>query len=102
MTQEWEPHDQRWRECRRCWEREPGRLQLRVVLRRDEGVCNVLYEEDEDCVRVLVLVCGPPTGSWAKAVDCPVHIYLERPLGKRRVLDIVRGGAPLKPFVRSW
>jgi hypothetical protein len=38
-------------------EREPGRLQLRVALCGGEGVCDVIVEEDEDAVRVRLLVC---------------------------------------------
>lgn len=70
-------------------EREPGRLQLRVLLRGGEGVCSVLFEEDETSVVVLILVCGEadPKQGW---VDCPVHIYLEQPLGDREVVDLVR------------
>jgi hypothetical protein len=70
-------------------EREPGRLQLRAALRGHEGVCSVLYEEDEEAVTVLILVCGEdePSGDW---VNCPVHIYLDTPLGDRTVRDVVR------------
>lgn len=74
-------------------EREPGRLQLRVPLRRNEGVCTVLFEEDDDSVAVLILVCGDdPRGGFT---DCPVHVYLERPLGERTVVDVLRGRRPV-------
>ena len=75
-------------------EREPGRLQLRVPLGRGEGVCSVLFEEEEERVTVLILVCGDekPKGD---RIDCPVHIYLERPLGGRKVLDLVRMRRPV-------
>ena len=84
-------------------EREPGRLQLRVPLRGDEGVCDVVVDEDEKTVRVRALVCydeedGP--GSHER-VNCPVHVYLDRPLQGRQVVD-VQTGAALPLFVPSW
>jgi hypothetical protein len=100
METTWEPHEQRWRVCCGFREREPGRLQLRVVLGPDEGVCNVLMEEDEDAVTVLILVCG--TQIPGDRCDCPVHVYLEKPLGDRAVLDLVRGRAPIAPFIARW
>ena len=39
-------------------EREPGRLQLRAVLRAGtEGICDAIVEEDDETVRVRVLLC---------------------------------------------
>lgn len=54
----------------------------------------MLFEEDDEEVAVLVLVCGDddPGDSWT---NCPVHIYLERPLGERVVRDVTRGGLPV-------
>lgn len=97
---EWTPHEQRWRQCDGHMEREPGRLQLRVGLCGLEGVCTVLFEEDDDAVTVLILICGEsdPEGDW---VDCPVHIYLERPLEGRAVLDVVQGRRPV-PYRNVW
>jgi hypothetical protein len=86
-------------------EREPGRLQLRVPLSRGGGVCEVVVEEDEQTVRVRALVHyhdddedGP--GSHER-VNCPVHVYLDRPLQGRQVVD-VETGAALPLFVPSW
>lgn len=86
-------------------EREPGRLQLRVVLRAGtEGVCDVIAEEDDEAVRVRVLLC------WEDAIahihdrdymDCPVHVYLDRPLGDRTVIDVDDEQA-LPLFVPDW
>lgn len=97
---EWTPHEQRWRRCDGHMEREEGRLQLRVALRGRQGVCTVLFEEDDDAVTVLILVCGEdePGGGWT---DCPVHIYLDRPLGGRAVLDVVQGRKPV-PYVNVY
>lgn len=93
-TEDWEPHEQRWRECTGHMEREPGRLQVRAALRRGEGVCSVLFEENAASVKVLILVCGTADPD-SEYVDCPVHIYLEEPLGDRPVLDVVRERRPV-------
>ena len=86
-------------------EREPGRLQLRVPLGgSDQGVCEVVVEEDEKTVRVRALVCydddDDQSGSLER-VNCPVHVYLDRPLEGRQVVD-VETGAALPLFVPSW
>ena len=49
----------------------------------------MLFEEDEESVAVLILVCGEvePKSEWT---DCPVHIYLAEPLGDRIVRDVVQ------------
>lgn len=70
----------------------PGMLRLRVMLRAGtEGICDVLAEEDDETVRVRVLVC------WEDAVahihdhdytDWPVHVDLEQPLGDRTVVEV--------------
>ena len=41
--------------------------------------------------------------SWgiANSVNCPVHVYLDRPLEGRQVVD-VETGAALPLFVPSW
>lgn len=88
QIEEWAPHQQSWRACVGHMEREPGRLQLRVDLYPDEGVCTVLFEEDERAVTVLIVVCGEPDFR-RDPVNCPVHIHLGQPLGERDVLDIV-------------
>ena len=90
----WAPHKQRWRRCGGHMEREEGRLQLRVDLCGQEGVCSVLFEEDEESVAVLILVCGEGTPE-GECVNCPTHIYLDGPLGDREVLDVVQGRRPV-------
>jgi hypothetical protein len=72
-------------------EREPGRLQLRLVLARDEHVDDIVVEEEEDCVIAFASVCGPTTGAHPEQMDGPVHVYLERPLGQRKVIDALSG-----------
>jgi hypothetical protein len=86
-----------------CREREPGRLQLRVALSVEEGICEVVVEEDEKTVRVRALICydeDDPPGR-REFVNCPVHVYLDRPLKDREVVD-VQTGAVLPLFVPSW
>ena len=64
-------------------EREPGRLQLRAVMRGStEGVCDAIVEEDENGVRVRVLLCwesGDAHWQDRDYVNCPVHVYLDTP-----------------------
>lgn len=82
---------QRIRPCLAFREREPGRLQLRVALAREEGVCNVVVDEQEDVVYVRALLCYDPDAEDMRTPDywdCPVHVYLDRPLGDRGVFDI--------------
>jgi hypothetical protein len=69
------------RPCLRCREREPGRLQLRVIARLGEGVCDVIVEESDTRVEVLILICGQVEDS-DEVIDSPFHVYLARPLGK--------------------
>ena len=38
-------------------EREPGRLQLRIVMSCDEGICDAIAEETDDRVYVRVILC---------------------------------------------
>ena len=75
----------RW--VRRCWEREPGRLQLRVVLYPTEHVDEILVAEDEHIVSVLVTVCMSVVGPPGEPCEMPHHVYLDRPLGLRKVID---------------
>jgi len=75
-------------------ERNVGELELRVLLGgHDGGVCQITVDEHDDEVYVRVLVCrdaaaaDSPSGSrdWC---DCPVRVWLERPLGARAVIDV--------------
>jgi hypothetical protein len=70
-------------------------LELRVALRRDEGVCQVIVDELGDEVYVLVITCyeeeepehelPAPLG---ERLDCPVRVWLDRPLGDRAVINV--------------
>jgi hypothetical protein len=77
-------------EPRRCvghMEREEGRLQLRYVLRGDEHVDDIVVAEDAERVVVLGTVCSSVSGDDGPAYEAPFHVYLERRLGRRQVVD---------------
>ena len=94
-------HLRRPRSCFRYREREPGRLQLRVVLRPGENVCEIIVEENETRVEVLILICGEIEGG-SDAMDCPFHVYLSAALGDREVIDMARHGAKVEHFAPNW
>jgi hypothetical protein len=72
-------------------EREPGRLQLRLVLARDEHVDDIVVDEEDDRVIAFASVCTPTTGAHPEQMEGPFHVYLERPLGDRTVVDALSG-----------
>jgi hypothetical protein len=72
-------------------EREPGRLQLRFVLDADEHMHEIVVEEDDDVVEVFATVCGPVSGPSGEVIEGPWHVYLERPLARRSVVDALSG-----------
>jgi hypothetical protein len=75
------------RPCVGYMEREPGRLQLRYVLRGDQHVDDIVVAEDDDAVVVFATVCMSLAGSSGEACEVPFHVYLDRPLGDRTVID---------------
>ena len=81
------------RPCVGYMEREPGRLQLRFCVRGDEHVDDIVVAEDERMVVVLATVCTSVDGEAGESCEGPWHVYLERPLGDRAVIDGVRGEA---------
>ena len=83
----------------RCRERDPGRLELRVVLGHLEHVRDVRLDERDDEIHVAVRVCTPIDGDVGETIDCPVREYLGAPLGDRVVLDVFRDDAPIRRFV---
>jgi hypothetical protein len=83
-------HALAYRERNRC------ELELRVPLGPDEGgVCQLVVDERQDEVYVRVLVCVDRESDSAMGpreyVDCPVRVWLERPLGERVVIDVDTG-----------
>ena len=79
------------RSCVAYCEREPGRLQLRLVLDRDEHVDDIAVDENDDTIVVFASVCSPTTGVCREQCGVPFHVYLERPLGGRKVIDALSG-----------
>ena len=72
-------------------EREPGRLQLRLVLARDEHVDDIVVDEEDDCVIAFASVCSPTIGAHPEQMEGPFHVYLDQPLGDRKVVDALTG-----------
>lgn len=100
------------RRCLGYHEREPGRLQVRYAQRSREGLCPASAEEHDDAVYVRVRACEPPDtdeddrepdNDTDEYINCPAHVYLERPLGDRRVVGIdTDGDGELPLFVADW
>ena len=90
-------------------ERNPCELELRVPLSPDEGgVCQLVVDEREDEIYVRVLVCvireSDSVIDPRDYVDCPVRVWLERPLGERVVIDVdTEQELPLRipPYIRT-
>ena len=74
-------------------EREPGRLQLRFVIRADQHVDDIVVAEDDSQVVVFATVCTPVLGGDEPAYEGPWHVYLDGPLGDRTVIDGSSGAA---------
>lgn len=68
-------------------EREERRLQLRIVTGTEQHVDEILVAEDDDVVVVYATACYPASFELGERCDCPHHVYLEMPLGRRTVYD---------------
>ena len=88
------------RSCLAYCEREPGRLQLRLVVDRDEHIDDIVVDETDDTIVVFAAVCSPATGARRDLCDCPFHVYLKEPLGERRVIDALSGRE--LPYRNVW
>jgi hypothetical protein len=78
------------RVCVGHMEREEGRLQLRYVIALGEGMCDIEVEETDDAVTVYGFICAGENEDpvdLTETIECPYHVYLDRPLGGRRVVD---------------
>jgi hypothetical protein len=72
-------------------ERNVCELELRVPLAIGEhGVCQVIFEESDDMVLVRVLVCVDEQADAfpREFMNCPVRVWLDRPLENRMVVDL--------------
>ena len=74
-------------------EREEGRLQLRIALRGDEHVDDIVVAEDEHFVVAFATVCTAEAGEEGGICDVPCHVHLDAPLGERTVIDGSTGAA---------
>jgi hypothetical protein len=91
------------RACLGCYEREPGRLQLRFGARDNEGVCDVIVEQSSSEVAVRLLLCSKDDEhlGYPGLAEERTHVYLDRPLGDRKVIDLETGcGVPF--FVPTY
>jgi hypothetical protein len=75
------------RRCVGYMEREPGRLQVRYVLHGDEHLDDLWVAEDDRRVVVLAAICTSVVETGPDATEGPWHVYLDRPLGSRVVID---------------
>lgn len=91
------PCHRRVRRALGFWERSISELELRVPLGGDDrGVCRVILDERDDEIRVRVLVCCCDDGDddddgtrrYREYTDCPVRVWLKKPLGERAVIDV--------------
>jgi hypothetical protein len=76
----------------------PDLLQLRLALRPDDnGICEVLLDEQPDCVRVRAFACinlrsrRRRFDGGSTEMDCPLRVWLSEPLADRPVLDQASG-----------
>jgi hypothetical protein len=81
-------------------EREAGRLQVRIALKGDEHVDDILVAEDERAVVVYATVCTAVAGEEGEWWEGPHHVYLDQPLGERDVIDGTTGESV--PYVNVW
>jgi hypothetical protein len=88
------------RRCVGYMEREPGRLQVRYVVRGDEHVDDILVAEDDSAVVVFATVCTSVAGEEGELMEGPWHVYLDQPLGDRTVIDGTCGR--VVPYKNVW
>jgi hypothetical protein len=85
------PNELSPRPCAGYMEREPGRLQLRYVLYGDDHLDDIWVAEDDRRVVVLAAICTSVVGTGGDGMEGPWHVYLDRPLGDRTVIDALTG-----------
>ena len=96
------PRGLRPRCCAGYMEREPGRLQLRYALVGDEHLDDIVVAEDDSSVVVFAMICTSVIAEIGEAMEGPWHVYFDRPLGGRAVIDGFGGGpVPYKDIYRE-
>lgn len=97
--------EQRERACLGYYERETLRLQIRVLIRDNEGICAALVEENDESVAIRLIVCESDDPSdwllYDGYADERHHVTIARPLGNRTVVDYVTG-RPMSFYVPTW
>jgi hypothetical protein len=88
------------RPCVGHMEREEKRLQLRYVLWPDEHMADIVVIEDEDSVVVFGMICVSAACEPGDACEVPTHVYLDAPLGERKVYDGCSGEEV--PYKNVW
>jgi hypothetical protein len=86
--------------CVAYMEREPGRLQVRFVIGMEQHVDEIVFAEDDGAVVIYGTVCTPANWDVGERYEGPWHIYLDRPLGDREVIDGVTG--KVVPYRNVW
>jgi hypothetical protein len=96
---------QQSRACLGHYERGSRRLQIRMLMREDEGVCTVRGEEDDASVTIRVITCrsDDPVNrlGYPGYAEERHHVSIEAPLGDRVVLDH-ETGAPMAFYVPTF
>jgi hypothetical protein len=88
------------RPCVGHMEREEKRLQLRYVLWPDEHMADVVVIEDAESVVVFGMICVAAACEPGDACEVPTHVYLDSPLGGRKVYDGCSGEEV--PYKNVW
>ncbi len=93
------------RACLGHYERECQRLQIRMLMRADEGVCTVLVDENASLVTICVIACrsADPMDRLGYPGDAEErhHVWLEVPLRDRSVIDR-QTGRPMPFYVPTF
>lgn len=93
------------RPCLGYYEREPLRLQLRVAMLDNEGVCDVVLDEQDSCVVVRVVICWrddlPHRHQEAGFAEDRTHADLREPLNGRPLIDF-ETDEPIPFYVPTW
>jgi hypothetical protein len=93
------------RACLGYYEREHLRLQIRMLMRDDEGICTVLVEEDGSSVTIRAIACRSDDPldrlGYPGYAEERHHVWIETPLGDRTVLDY-QTGKPMPFYVPTY